>query len=412
MNNMPREVLLGILIVDLPVDIGNKENPQIIPGRGSSWWFIVCECNDAYPNLVKEVLTLCNHHQRRELCFMKGGSSRKGGSILRKATPKSKLELRRGLRFVGRYEFTGSEAVISSRSRGLQVFDALDFEYDKEGTQVYLHCFSKEKYYAKEISILKETKLDSEFIEKFHYFVAHEVGGFTGTNAPVQFCIAIEKPYLTLSRIVEDMSRDRDRRQNPGKLSLYLEKVSFALYNIARAISHLHEVGVIHGDVGPHTCGLCGDKWKLLNIPNAKRIGETFKVSRMGEYTPPEAIQFVKGVGEERIAKFKSSFQAEFSFDIWSFGKLCYEVFVGEVMINFNPTIHTSEDTNGLYDLGTWNDRNLHDAVDCIMSAEVGPIGADLAQQCLCVDRRDRPKNMKEILLHPFWETTNKAKGI
>ena len=408
MYNMPREVLLGLLLIDLPIDLDDKETPQIIPGRGSSWWFIVCDCDDAYPHIIREVLTLCTHQQIRELCFMTGGVSRKGGSIIRNATPKSKLELRKGLRFVGRYEFTASKTLYTDKRRGLKVFDALDFGEEEMGNNVYLHCFSKEKSYEQEIVLLEESNLSFDFIEDIHYFAAHELGGISATKLPTQYCVAVAKPDLTLARIVEGMPKDHEYRQNKEKFNLYLKKVSNVLRLTARAIKHMHEEGVVHGDIGPHTCGKFGDKWKLLNIPNSKCIGEELGVTRMGEYSPPETVEFVLG---EKVARFKSSVIADESIDIWAYGKLCYEVFVGEVLIDFDPTIETSEDYIGLHDLGRWGERQLKGVYDSIIDCGVGPVGADLVSRCLNVDKRHRPTSMDEILKHPFWKANKKKKS-
>ena len=54
MQLMPDEVILAIALADLPMDIDDKQCTKIRKKYGGSWWFLACECDDHYLDIVKE----------------------------------------------------------------------------------------------------------------------------------------------------------------------------------------------------------------------------------------------------------------------------------------------------------------------------------------------------------------------
>jgi hypothetical protein len=158
MEMMPDEVIFAIVLVDLPVDVDDKSGVKVRQGLGDSWWFLACESDDHYFEIVQEVLGVCSFQQIRELCFMKGGTSRNGGSVISRATPKCRFLLNQALRFVGRFEFVGSSALYTDPSIGLKEFDALDFggaiSDAEEGRRVILKCYSLEESFEREVRVL------------------------------------------------------------------------------------------------------------------------------------------------------------------------------------------------------------------------------------------------------------------
>ena len=155
MNEMPEEVIYAMALVDLPIDIDGKDSAEVRESMGGSWWFLVCESDDHYADVVQEIISVCTFQQVRELCFMRGGP---GGNVITRATPKCRRLLTQALRFVGRFEFVGNSALYSDPSIGLKEFDALDFGADDggnndfdEGRRVLLKCYSIEEPFLKEV---------------------------------------------------------------------------------------------------------------------------------------------------------------------------------------------------------------------------------------------------------------------
>ena len=156
MQLMPEEVILAIALVDLPIDIEDKDEARDRKELGASWWFLTCECDDHYVHIVQEIIAICTFQQIHALCFSKGS---RGGTVLSRATPKCRRILQQALRFVGRYEFVGNGAVYSDPSIGLKEFEALDFggesasRNDEEGRRVLLKCYSEQESFLKHVSL-------------------------------------------------------------------------------------------------------------------------------------------------------------------------------------------------------------------------------------------------------------------
>jgi len=157
MRGHPREVILALVLVDLPFDLDDTECEGHSEGFGASWFFLACECDDHYVDIVEEVVSLCSYPQARELCFYDNGL---GETLLARATPRCRGVLKRALRFVGRFEFMGSIDSTVSTEDGLvpyRLFNAIDFGTRNapipEGTPVVLKCYISEEYYEKEVSI-------------------------------------------------------------------------------------------------------------------------------------------------------------------------------------------------------------------------------------------------------------------
>ena len=157
MQGMPHEVIFALVLVDLPIEIDQKVDVKVRDGFGDSWWYLACECDDHYVDVVKQVLSMCTFLQIRELCFMKRGYKQSGTSVISLASPKCRRALTRALRFLGRFEFMGNGPVLNDPSIGLQEFDALDFgdrnstSRNEQGKRVLLKCFSNEQYFDSQV---------------------------------------------------------------------------------------------------------------------------------------------------------------------------------------------------------------------------------------------------------------------
>jgi hypothetical protein len=152
-QGVPREVLLAIVLVDLPFDLDDAECQNCHrDGCGASWFFLTCECDDAYVDIVEEVVSLCSYPQARELCFIEVGV---GESLLARATPKCRNVLQRSLRFLGRFEFVSTLLEEKSTYR---LFEAIDFGTKEEpisdGRQVILKCYIEQDLFEHEVSYL------------------------------------------------------------------------------------------------------------------------------------------------------------------------------------------------------------------------------------------------------------------
>ena len=153
MHSLPIEVIMAIVIVDLPIDIDNKEEPERRTGFGESWWFIACDCDDHYAEIVDEIVAISSVAQVRELAYMENTA---GESAISRAAPESKEILRCSLRFLGRFEIKTEMALPESLApEGVAIFEAIDFGYPddalEDGIDVFLKFFPDQNLYDSEV---------------------------------------------------------------------------------------------------------------------------------------------------------------------------------------------------------------------------------------------------------------------
>lgn len=143
-NMLPSEVILALVLVDLPFEIHDAHRPTVRKGFGASWNYLTCECDDYFIAVVEEVLLLCSYPQVLSLCFH-------NEDILSKATPKCRQAMQRALRFLGRFEFIGKGDPASVDEMGSQQFTAIDFGEENE-RRVLLKIYNNYETFRKEVS--------------------------------------------------------------------------------------------------------------------------------------------------------------------------------------------------------------------------------------------------------------------
>ena len=151
---LPNEVILALVLVDLPINLDAADDSFPKAGFGSSWWYLVCECDDYHVKIVHEVVSLCTFPQIRSLCLMENGS---GDVLLTRATPKCRSVLNSVLRIVGRFEFVDSSPIFTDTLLGIDAFNALDFgshlDPILEGKSVILKCYTSEEIFLTDVSL-------------------------------------------------------------------------------------------------------------------------------------------------------------------------------------------------------------------------------------------------------------------
>ena len=402
MQMMPREVVMALALVDLPIDLAENEGVKVREMSGGSWWFLACECDDYHVDLVEEIISICSYQQLRELCFMKGGPNRSGGPVISRATPKSRQALRKALRFVGRFEFLGNSAAYTDEALGLKVFEALDFGTDTDGEddsrRVMLQCYESENFYRQESSLLLDHNFDFHFVEEITDFSVLQFSSHLASSSPKQYCLAIEKPNLTLDRVVDGMQKKEDYCYNEDMRNRYMNKICSVLRLIAKAVQYLHDKGIVHGDICLETCGKFDDKWKLTNLIGSQNIGKIFLKRRLSESSPPEAVAIRLDVPTFIDVEAKPSV------DIWAFGKLTFEALTGQALLEFDPDVEVESDCERMMQLFNWGEGRLRDIIDSLRHAGVPHVGIDMISGCLLPNPDARPSSMGDILKHPFWK--------
>ncbi|KAL7514230.1 hypothetical protein ACHAXN_012970 [Cyclotella atomus] len=393
MNCLQREIILALAIIDLPIDLGARQEAILRNGFGASWWFLVCESSDHYVDIVAEILSMCSHPQKTALCLTRAIHYDSNKTVISCATPQCKLALVGSLRFLGRFEFTGGENRNNFAPERTQQFNATDFGTHEHpfdgGRKVSLRCYMNDVEYIKETRHLNGISLPWNLFEDLEFFSIDQ----NEPNAPhdirVKHCASVSMPSISLARVVAGMPKDHKYRRDANALSRYFGKVKHVLYQTAKGLSHLHEIGIVHGSVDSHHIGKFNDGWKLTGLLDSFKHGSRLPSREVGLHCPPEAF----------LSEAPTALP---SLDVWSFGKLMYEVFVGQCL--FTPF---QEEGQEHIILLSWNERHQAIIFDELVEARIGSIGIDLITRCLCSRVQDRLSSMVHVVQHPFWHDAN-----
>ncbi len=425
---MPEEVILAIALVDLPINIDDREGIKVFKDRGQSWSFLTCDCDDHMVHVVEEILSICSFQQLQELCFWKEDGSEQ--TVVDRATPKCREVMNQALRFLGRFEFLGEGPLFSDMQTGFKAFDALDFGANEEGKPVLLECYLNEFDFENRVYTMFDISLESQFVEEVNVYVEHaeDENGGGEAEQQQQRCVAIERPRLTLKEVVEGMSNNGTYDSgNADKRMKYSAKICSVLKLIGRALRHLHEAGVVHGNVSMETCGKFEDSsWKLMERLGVQVIGKPFDPARFLHSFPPESLEALSADNDPQeeeggtifdsdrpLVSFSKDFIADVSTDIWAFGKICYESLVGKPLIDFDAdsSDSPSDDVVALLQTSEWNVSNMETVFADLLQAGIGESGADMITACLFPSPGDRPVDMDEILNNPFWQEIRKHRS-
>jgi len=222
------------------------------------------------------------------------------------------------------------------------------------------------------------------------------------------YFISIEKPSLTLVGVVEGMLDSVECQRNPVVRQRYTAKVFAILRILAKALRHLHLLGIAHGKVNQENCCKYEENWKLAAILGVQKIGETIRISRLSASSPPECFEPSSSSGSQHQASFRFDYITSPAMDVWSFGKLAYEVLMGRDLIELDRSKRFEDDHRAMMDIMHWNSFNCEEVRQELMQIGVIGAGADMVALCLDPNPKNRPF-MDEILNCNLWKELRKA---
>lgn len=248
-------------------------------------------------------------------------------------------------------------------------------------------------------------ELDFDYVAQVSCFVVGERDSYR-SGGRQQFCVSIEQPSLTLDRVMAGMLKNDACRENTGLRRKYVNKILSVLRIVAKALHRLHSFGVIHGNLVPEACGKCdGAAWKLLGTLQFQSMGAKFDANVFGAAAPPEALEpHHSAVAVDRQAAFRTNLAVDPSIDAWGFGKLSYEVLVGESLVEFDTSSkEVHHDHRSLLKILHWSTIDLVDVRRRLRQAGVPDSAVHVITKCLSPDPSSRP-SMSEVLRRGPWE--------
>lgn len=405
-NSLQSDIILAISIVDLPIDLEVKSRAILRDGFGVSWSYLICESHDVHVAVVKKILALCSHPQKEALFLAAAKNTSDSRTVAACATPLCRDVLRRSLMFLRRFEVLGGQSASLAFSLNTKRFDAIDYgTYDdpiENGKKVTLVYYADAESFTKDAEHLQKMTLDPKLFEELDYFASVDAEADVESNIPfgssLLHCISADKPTASLADVIYGVSHRRKIKD--------FRKSRYILRGIAKALDALHGQNVIHGSVHSRNVGKFGKRWKLTGLPGSVVTGEPFDACRLGSHSPPEAfvVARCKANRERSISVLAPSLVAERTVDVWAFGKLMYEVLVGELL--FGDFTEKDRSMHVPKSILTWNDEGLDKISRRLSSDGIAATGVDLVSSCLSLHRSARPQTMSYILDHPFWNDT------
>lgn len=188
------------------------------------------------------------------------------------------------------------------------------------------------------------------------------------------------------------------------------------LSKLVSVLRHIHEKGILHGDIKPLNIVRCGKEWKLTNFTAFCFLGEEMTLRRCSSaFLPPEAVYISQSGGGACVKSVtnvdtcgEKLLTAHPSFDIWSLGCVLYQLCnpnaqpLFQADIDDNLSLDRCSEDN-IYSLAVWTDEYKRRKLNKILN----PHAASLLSKLLSKDPADRP-NFAYIMAHPFFSGTDR----
>ena len=278
-----RQVITALLINSLPVDELTK-TPSSSMHHGFSW--VNAVQLDRYESSVIDIMSKYPSLSVE----LSNAEDVEGRSAVNIASPKCKRVILQFVHFFRRYE-------IKSINRALHISATctlhLAIDHEDHMRPVALKFMQQRDQYQREIRVRSQGHLSDEFVVNLLRY--HDPDEDPDFDMEVKRKGLEDFPYMIVMDAGERNLSDVLAKENIAGRDWDTIR-SFSI-QIAKCVAHLHDKGIIHGDIKPLNIVRMGGGFKLIDLDascNFRSLEETACTKFSSGYVPPECI-YVRG---------------------------------------------------------------------------------------------------------------------
>ena len=399
----------------LPIQLAEGYQPEVVQfllplcmfRLGFAWVWAVTRPDDQYVEQVEHVLDqLSNDEYETRVHQLANLVDPKGCRSVDAATPLCRDAIQKRLYFHRRYEIlnptpeytSDTKMVLLARDHGPQECREVALKFCRDRCHHEKEVEVREKYHLSDDFVIPLLVCygaeDADFMREVERKITPKYKRMFG------YLLVMPAADKNLSTILK---QERHYFRNGLEYKVLFDQ-------IVRCLIHLHERGLVHGDLKPAKIMRMNGSAKLIDLDTALdfRKGElvTAVSARSTAFMPPELLvidderktAYVRGAWgdcpDDRDERNKEV-TAHPAQDMWSLGVVLFHLCSGEALFHAND--EDMLDDHRLFRLALWTDEYKSSCLDKVED----PLARNLISQLLHKNPEKRP-TAQRVLDHPF----------